>query len=100
MGHLRRVDASIQKWSWVRDCLLGFGFHFEDTVEGDLVFFAMDCVRRGFFADGRKRSTSERDLVGTGGEGGAEDGGEVGGSGAGSSGGGGDEEGAGLLLLL
>lgn len=80
--------------------MLGFGFHFEDDVEGNLVFLALDCVRRGFFADGRKLSTSERDLVGTGGEGGADDGGEVGGSGAGSSGGGEDEEGVDLLLLL
>ena len=100
MGHLRRTDASIEKWSWTRDCLLEFRFHFEDGVEVDFIFFAMDCARRGFFAGGRKPSTSESDLVGTGGEGGVEDGEEVGGSGAGSSGGGEDEERMGLLLLL
>jgi len=58
-------------------------------------------VKRGFFAGGRKLSTSDRDLFGgTGDEGGVEDGEEVGGSGAGSSGGGEDEERADLLLLL
>ena len=100
MGHLRRTDASIEKWSWIRDCLLGFRFHFEDGVEEGLVFFVVDCARRALFADGRKLSTSERDLVGIGGEGGVGDGEEVGGSGAGSSGGGEDENGVGLLLLL
>lgn len=65
-----------------------------------MVFFASDCVKRGFFAGGRKLSTSDRDLFGIGDEGGVEDGEEVGGSGAGSSGGGEDEERVDLFLLL
>ena len=66
-----------------------FDFHFEEDAD-DLGFFASGCLKRGFFAGGRKFSASDRDLFGD--EGGVEDGEEVGGSDAGSSGGGEDEE--------
>jgi hypothetical protein len=92
------MEASIEKWSWIKD--FSFDFHFEEDAEEVLVFLESGCVKRGFFAGGRKLSTSDRDLFGIGDEGGVEDGEEVGGSGAGSSGGGEDDERADLLLLL
>lgn len=95
---MRSTDASIEKWSWIKD--FSFDFHFEEDAEDDFLFFGSGCVKRGFFAGGREPSTSDRDLFGTGDEGGVEDGEEVGGSGAGSSGGGEDEERVDLLLLL
>ena len=89
----------MEKCSWIKDCFLVFDFHFEEDAE-DLNFFASSWVKRGFFADEREFSTSDRDLFGIGDEGGVEDGEEVGGSGAGSSGGGEDEERVDLLLPL
>lgn len=76
------------------------GFHFEEDVEEDLVLFALDCDKRGFFAAGWKMRASDSDLFGIGDEGGVENGEEVEGSGARSSGGGEDEERVDLLLLL
>ena len=90
------MDESIEKCSWIKDCFLGFGFHFEEDAEEGLYFFALGCVKRGFL----KLSASDRDIFAVGDEGGVEDGEEVGGSGARSSGGGDDEGRAGLLLLL
>jgi hypothetical protein len=90
----------MEKCSWIRDCFLGFGFHFEEDAAEDLNFFASGCDKRGFFVGGGKLSASERVRFAiTGDKGGVEDGEEVGGSGAGSSGGG-DEERVVLLLLL
>ena len=100
IGHVRKMDVSMEKWSWTRDCFLVFDFHLDEDAEEALAFFAMGCVKRGFFGGGRKLSTSARDRFGIGGGGGVEDGEDVGGSGAGSSGGGEDEERADLLLLL
>ena len=97
---MRKTDASIEKWSWIKDCFLGFGLHFEEDAKEDLGFFASGRVKRGFFAGGPKVNASVRDLFGMGDEGGVEDGEEVGGSGAGSSGGGEDEEIVDLFLLL
>lgn len=97
---MRRTDASIQKWSWIKDCFLGFGFHLEEDAEEDLNFFASGCIKRDLFGCGGKVSAADRGLFAVGGEGGVGDGEEVGGSGAGSSGGGEDEERVDLLLLL
>ena len=79
---------------------MGLAFHFEEEAEEDLNFFVSSCDKRGFFADGRELSASDKGRFGIGDEGGVEDGEEVGGSGAGSSGGGEDEERVDLLLLL
>jgi len=100
MGHVRKTEASIEKWSWMRDRFLGLGFHFEEGIEEDLILFAFGCDKRAFFSGGEKTRASDRDRFGAGDEGGVECGEEVEGSGARSSGGGDDEERADLLLLL